>query len=495
MIRTAIVGAVVALIVGAATALSQSAQSIQIAVDLNTAGNSGTAVGPIDACRSVNMGDTFDFDVVVKGVPPPDSNNLNGGAAGFGLNVHFDPAVINLTNAVNNLWIRSDSPFERIAANYVDQGGANPFPATTGNTRVDYVNISVAGYSSGDGVLSRFTAKAVGPGQTTVTVDSQLDGYPYPSVLEVTDAQGSSTPYNVSSLQNALITVGQPCGSPPTSFDPSTLTPSPTPPPTPTPTPTLAPGTTSVPTPSPTPPGVPIGATQLAIDAVTTGNAATTVGQIDTCASANKGDVFLVDVIIRGVQNLLAWELPVSFNKDVLRVENRDVKMFQQANKGSNVFDTSNQTPNDSGVYFASAADLADPVSPDSGDGVLVRLTFSAIGNGTSQLSLKPVSISGGSRPDRGILLKNIDNAIIGDTTGDTFFDGPVSDAEIRVGSDCPSGARVVTTQASATTSSSGGGSSNTWVWVAIGAGIAAVAAASAAGVLYMRRRRSGGSP
>ena len=489
MIRTVIVGAVVALIVGATTAHAfQSTPSIQIAVDLNTAGNSGTAVGAIDACRSVNVGDTFDFDVVVKGVPPPDSTNANGGAAGFGLNVHFDPAVINLTNAVNNLWVKSDAPFERIAANFVNGGDANSFPATTGDTRVDFLNVSVAGYSSGDGVLSRFTAKAVGPGQTTITVDSEVDGYPYPAVFEVTDATtGASTIYDVSSLQNAVIMVGQPCASAsaPSPFDPL-LTPRASPTPTPGP---------ATPTPAPTPPGVPAGDTQLAIDAVTTGNAATTVGQIDTCASANNGDEFQVDVVIRGVQNLLAWELPISFNKDVLRLDNRDVKLFQQANKGSNVFDSSSQTPNDTGVYVASASDLADPVAPDSGDGVLVRLTFAAVGNGISQLSLRPVDINGDGQPDRGVLLKNIDNAIIGDTNGDTFFDGPATGAEIRVGAACPSGAQVVKTPDSGTTSSSGGSSSDTWVWVAIAGGAAAVAAAAAAGVLLMRRRRSGGSP
>ncbi len=487
-----------ALIVGAATVLSfQSTPSIQIAVDLNTAGNSGTALGSNDACRSVNVGDTFDFDIVAKGVPPADSTNANGGAAGFGINVHFDPAVVNLTNAVNNLWVKSDAPVERIAANYVQYGSANGFPATTGDARVDFYNVSEAGYASGDGVLSRFTAKAVGPGQTTITVDSEIDGTPYPAVFEITDATAAtSTIYAVSNLQNAVIMVGQPCtsASAPSPFDPVEPTATPTPAPGTT-APTLAPGTTATPVPSPTPPGVPAGDTRLAIDAVTTGNAATTVGQIDTCASANKGDEFQVDVVIRGVQNLLAWELPISFNKDVLRVDNRDVKLFQQANKGSNVFDSSGQTPNDTGVYFASATDLADPPAPDSGDGVLVRLTFSAVGNGTSQLSLIPIDLNGDRVPDRGVLLKNIDNAIIGDKNGDTFFDGPATGAEIRVGADCPSGAKVVKTTDSGATSSSGGSSSNTWLWIAIAGGAAVVAAAAAAGVLLMRRRRSGGSP
>lgn len=473
-----------ALIFSAATALSsQERQPIQAGVDLDTTGNSATALGAEDACRSVNVGETFDFDVVVRGVPPPDSNNLNGGAGGFGLNVHFDPAVINLTKAVNTLWMKSDTPFERVAANYTEGGEANGFPATTGDTRVDYVNISIASYAFGDGILTRFTAKAVGAGKSTITVDSELDGYPFPSVLVVTDAQGASDTYDVTNLQNALVTVGQPCVSAPTPFDPVTFTPAPTA------TPIGGTGTSTA-----TPLGVPAGDTKLAIDAATTGNEATTLGQTNDCASAKDGDLFQVDVVIRGVKKLLAWELPISFNKDVLRVEDRDVKLFQQANEGSNVFDASNQTPNDDGFYIASASDLADPVAPDSGDGVLVRLTFSAVGNGISELSLKPVDIDGDGRSDRGVLLKNIDNAIIGDLDGDTFFDGPATAAEIRVGSDCPSGEQVATTQASGTNGSGDSGSSDTWIWVAIAGGIAAAAAAGA-GILLARRRSRAGSP
>jgi hypothetical protein len=225
---------------------------------------------------------------------------------------------------------------------------------------------------------------------------------------------------------------------------------------------------------------------------VTTGNEATKLGQIDDCASADVNEVFQVDVLIKGVTNLLAWELPISFDPKVLRVEDRDVKMFQAANSGSQVFDSSNQTPNDTGTYIASAVDTADPAAPDSGDGVLVRLKLTAIGSGTSPLSLAPVDLNGDGTPDRGILLRSVSNAIIGDTNHDTFFDGPITSAEIRVGSSCPNGGKVVAAQANSTgalgTSSSG--SSKTWIWIVAAAAVVVVLAS--AGLAFLIRRRRG---
>ena len=217
------------------------------------------------------------------------------------------------------------------------------------------------------------------------------------------------------------------------------------------------------------------------------------MGQIDNCAKASNGETFQVDVVIMGVTNLLAWELPVSFDPKILRVDDRNVKLFQAANQGSSVFDASNQTPNNTGMYVTGAFDTADPPAPDSGDGVLVRLTMTAVGPGTSQLSLDPVDINGDNIPDKGVFLRNVDNAIIGDTNGDTFFDGPVSGAEIRVGTDCPSGGQVVPAQAGGTTT--GSGSSNTWIWVVVAVAAVIVVAGGAAGLLALRARRRRVSP
>lgn len=482
-----------ALIIGASTALAfQQAASVQVAVDLNTDGNSGTAVGTIDSCRSVSAGDTFDIDVVVRGVPAtpaPGAGPLTVGLASFGFNIHFDPAVVNITGAVNSLMLGGDSAFQAVQANYVDGGNPNPFPATSGDTRIDFVDLS-SHYESGDGVLSRLTIKAIGTGRTDVTLNDETLGGQAPELLRA-DAKA----YKISQLQNAAIAVGQPCDSAPTPFDPVAITPKPTPSPSPngsaSPTATLGPSGS----PATTPVGVPAGNTALAVDADTTGNDATHVGTYDSCGRAEPNETFQVDVVIQGVSNLLAWSAPITYDPKVLEVEDRNVKLFQAANAGSQVFDASNQTPNGTGTYVSSAFDAADPASPDSGDGVLVRLTLKAIGSGTSQLSLAPVDLNGDGNPDQGVLLRTVDSAIIGDTNGDTFFDGLTTPTEIRVGADCPGGGHVVPAQGPSSAPSQSSGSSSSWIWIVVAAGAIVVVASAAAGVLFMRRRRGSIAP
>ena len=476
-----VIGAVVALIFGATTAFAlQQPAVITVSVDLNTAGNSGTAVGTIDTCRSVNPGDAFQIDIVVQGVPPVAIDGNSGGIAGFGYNLHYDPKVLNVTADDNSLKL-GGSLFEFIQANYLAGGGANPLPSTSGDMRVDVGDLSSIP-KSGDGVMSRLTIQAVGPGQSTITLDDEVDKHSEATLLQ----PGLGLPYASTNQQNALVTVGRPCSSAPTLFVPPKASP------TASATSSGTPGPSNSPTPATS--AIPVGNTSLAVDAVTTGNEATKVGQIDDCASADLNEAFQVDVVIKGVTDLLAWELPISFDPKVLRVEDRDVKLFQAANSGSQVFDSSNQTPNDTGTYIASAFDAADPPAPDSGDGVLVRLKLTAIGSGTSQLSLAPIDLNGDGRPDKGILLRSVSNAIIGDTNHDTFFDGPVTSAEIHVGSSCPNGGTVVPAQANSSGSlgSSSGGSSKTWIWIVAAAAVVVVLAGGGLAFLIRRRRSRG---
>jgi hypothetical protein len=265
-------------------------------------------------------------------------------------------------------------------------------------------------------------------------------------------------------------------------------------------TPTPTPGTSGV-TGSATPEATaPAGSTQLAVDAITTGNGATSIGTIDECATVNVGETFQVDIVIKGVQNLLAWQAPITFDSTILQIEDRNVKLFLAASSGSQVLDASQQTPNDTGDYQAAAVDTSDPPSsPASGDGVLVRLTMLAKASGTSKVSIKPVDLNGDGVPDQGILLRNKDAAVIGDTNGDTIFDGPVADAEIHVGGQCPNGGGQVAQTSpspSAVPSGTSNGSSHTWLWIVVGAVItAAVIATGGLGALAMRRRRSPPAP
>lgn len=176
----------------------------------------------------------------------------------------------------------------------------------------------------------------------------------------------------------------------------------------------------------------------LAIDAISDGDTLASVVQIDSCAMAQEGDTFDIDLIIEDVTDLLAWEVGISYDPNMLEVRERDVQMFQAANPGSQVLDTSNETPSNSGRYVASAVDVADPASPDSGSGVLARITFEAVGEGTSPLSLKEIDLNDDGAPDQGPFLRDVSGEIIGDEDGDTFFDGPTTDAEIRIGEPCP---------------------------------------------------------
>ena len=77
---------------------------------------------------------------------------------------------------------------------------------------------------------------------------------------------------------------------------------------------------------------------------------------------------------------------------------------------------------------------------------MLVRLSFEAHAEGTTtEIDLDGFDISGDDSIDRGVFMRDVEDRIIGDEDGDTFFDGPKERAEIRVGEDCDdSSARVV---------------------------------------------------
>jgi hypothetical protein len=150
------------------------------------------------------------------------------------------------------------------------------------------------------------------------------------------------------------------------------------------------------------------------------------------------GDTFQVDVFVTDVTDLLAWETYFVYDMSVINVVSRDVMMFQAANAGSNVFDVSEGLPDIDGHYRIAAVDLADPPAPDSGSGVLAKLTLEAVGPGVSPLSLSPIDINEDGSIDLGPSLKNSEAESIGDLDSDGFFDGPIANAQIAVDTACP---------------------------------------------------------
>ena len=501
--------------------------AITVGIDADSTGNAADSLGEIQDCRRVAQGDTFEVDVFVQGLPesPPGRTPLRDGLAGFSFDVLYDPAVVKINSANADMLIKQEDPQNELFF----MSGTEP--DSDGDYRVDVAQLGSSGtaplFESGDGVLIRITIEATGPGITAVVLGDIQGGDGSPDVYDA-----GSDAYALNEVQNAAIAVGQACATPPAlpaniaAQATSTKAPS-TPAPaspssdgtgatggtgegsTPTPggtatgesgdTATGGSGESSTPTPSGSPSSGPATISglptsegmSLGVDVIPPGNDATSLAVVEPCASAQVGDKFEVDLVIQDVADLLAWEIGLSYDPAVLEVQDRDVQMFQAANTGSSVLDISGETPDSSGRYTLSAVDTADPSRPDSGSGVLARITFKAIAEGTSPISLEKVDLDGDGTPDQGPFLRAHSGDIIGDDDGDTFFDGPTFDAEIRVGEPCPGAQGVEGDQEGPTVRTIDDDSGiGTGVIVAVAGGIAALIAAGGLAAFLIRRRR-----
>ncbi|MEE8345822.1 MAG: cohesin domain-containing protein [Dehalococcoidia bacterium] len=226
----------------------------------------------------------------------------------------------------------------------------------------------------------------------------------------------------------------------------------------------------------------------LEVDARPTGNEPTELGPLDSCVSVDPGERFQIDVIIRDVKDLLAWELYLGYDPAVVEVEENDVHMFQESNPGSSVFDVSERLPDSDGLFRLAAADTSDPPRPDSGSGVLARLTLKTLAPGQSELTIASRDLDGDGEPDLGPFLRNDAAEIIGDENGDTFFDGPITNAEVRVGEFCP-GQALEGGQNAPVEGIGDGGVSAGIIAAAVAGGIALLIAVGGLSTFFFRRR------
>ena len=228
----------------------------------------------------------------------------------------------------------------------------------------------------------------------------------------------------------------------------------------------------------------------LSVDANPAGNTPASLGSIESCAAVSNGDMFQADLVIEDVQDLLAWEIYIEYDPQIVEIAEQDVRLFQEANVGSSVIDVSDRLPDPSGYHRLSAFDASDPPRTDSGSGVLARLTLRAIAAGESPLSIATRDINGDGTLDRGALLRDADTNVIGDEDGDSFFDGERNDAMVAVDGECPPGTSF-SSPLLVTPSSVGSGSSPPWLLISLAAGAAAALATAAAGALLFFRRTS----
>ena len=197
------------------------------------------------------------------------------------------------------------------------------------------------------------------------------------------------------------------------------------------------------------------GQPSIGIDADPSGNTATSLGAIDPCISVNKGDTFQVDIYIKDVVNLLGWEMYFHYEPSIVSITDRDVKMFLAATPGSDVLDASEGLPDIDNLHRLAAVDLALPHAPDSGSGVLARLTLQAVGSGLSPIDVAGVDANGDGTIDIGPLLTDDQGRQIGPRGPEGFFAGTITSATVAVDTACEDTTPIATPMPTQTTSSS----------------------------------------
>jgi hypothetical protein len=138
-----------------------------------------------------------------------------------------------------------------------------------------------------------------------------------------------------------------------------------------------------------TPPG-PI--SQVAIDTETSGNAANSVGAIQDCLAPVSSSTFNVDVVAKGIPSfanfaggLGGFDFTLVYDPSQLVVTAVNDQMMLAVG-AHNIASTTEAPPDTDGHFLVRAYDLSN--NPESGDGVLARITLNAIGHGPSSLSV-----------------------------------------------------------------------------------------------------------
>jgi hypothetical protein len=171
----------------------------------------------------------------------------------------------------------------------------------------------------------------------------------------------------------------------------------------------------------------------LALDVDSTNNTATHVETIDSCVSIpSVGGTATVDVVVDQVPatGMAGVEMDVLYNPAIVRVTAMQIDLMLAAAGPMNTANFSNPLPDSDGDYRLGVFDVGGPL--ESGEGVVVRLTFQAMANGVTALT--PDELSTDNIPD------------ILDADGATYEITNVIGATIAVGQSC-----VLTTDVAAT--------------------------------------------
>jgi hypothetical protein len=176
--------------------LSVRAQSVAgpvdfLGVDTDTAGNSPTSVGQVEVCSELEVGEERQIDIVVRGVP----SSADGGLSGFQLLLLFDERFIHVTDyAIDDQFLAAND------GSNVLEDFSDPVPNDTGVMVLAGVDFGSSDNESGDGVIARLTVSGVDTGTSDLIIVTH-ELVPF----------SAQEKYEVTTLQNALLTVGVDC--------------------------------------------------------------------------------------------------------------------------------------------------------------------------------------------------------------------------------------------------------------------------------------------
>lgn len=202
---------------------------------------------------------------------------------------------------------------------------------------------------------------------------------------------------------------------------------------------------------------------QIGIDVVSDGSGQANSNSVDACTPVSSGDSIHIDIYIRNVTDLIAWEAYLHFEEDKLAFVSADPKLFLQNEPGSKLLTLSEALPR--GRHFIGAADSS--AATESGSGVLARVTLKATASGLARVDLPTQDVDGDGQFEIGPILTTTGGSHPGDTNGDGVFDGPLAPALIAIDTSCSGAPTPGPDQGSddqppePTTPTSGGGDSS----------------------------------
>jgi hypothetical protein len=154
-------------------------------------------LGPLDSCIAPAVGANFDVDIIVNAIP-------STGTAGIGLDLLFNPAVVTVVSKANDNThsVLSAGPNSNVQDFSVTVANAN----SSGDYRIDLLDLDQNQFESGAGPLVRITLHPVAIGNTALTLDDTVGGDGTPDVFDP-----SANAYNITHIVNAQVHVGGTC--------------------------------------------------------------------------------------------------------------------------------------------------------------------------------------------------------------------------------------------------------------------------------------------